>query len=609
MPVTRVIALVGNPNVGKSTVFNALTGLRQHTGNWAGKTVSPASGYCRVGGARHKIVDLPGTYSLDARSPDEEFTRDYIFGGEPDAIICVLAAPSLERGLRLVLQTLELTANVVVCLNMMDEARANGVEIDFAKLEALLGVPVVPVSARRGEGLRTLMERTDEISRAPRAPRTPQSPADDDDEHTRELVRRAEALAAACVKAPERSATRGDRLDRLFMGSCGKLFMLALLALTLWISIAGANYPSRWLASLFALGDRALLRLLAPAPAWLRGALLDGVYRALSWVVSVMLPPMAIFFPIFTLLEDFGVLPRIAFNLDGGFERAHSCGKQALTMCMGLGCNAAGVTGCRIIDSPRERLVAILTNSLVPCNGRFPALVAVISMFFASSGAGGSLVRAGILALVITLGVALTLLASRVLSATALRGESSSFALELPPYRVPKFSQVITRSLLDRTLFVLGRAAAVAAPAGLLIWITANVQIGGEPILRLAAGFLDPFARALGLDGVILFAFILGFPANEIVVPLLVMGYLGSASLAASPGLPELRALLLANGWSLTTAVCVALFTLAHWPCSTTCLTIRRETGSAKWTLAAIALPTLLGMAMCAAVKLISTLF
>ncbi len=308
-----------------------------------------------------------------------------------------------------------------------------------------------------------------------------------------------------------------------------------------------------------------------------------GVYRVLAWVVSVMLPPMAIFFPLFTLLEDFGYLPRVAFVLDHAFQKAHACGKQALTMCMGFGCNAVGVTGCRIIDSPRERLIAILT------------------MFFVlpAPGGGSSLLSALLLTAVILLGVAMTFWVSRLLSATVLKGVPSSFTLELPPYRAPRVGQVVVRSVLDRTLFVLGRAAAVAAPAGLLIWILANVQLGGASLLAHCTGSLDPLGRLLGLDGVILMAFLLGLPANEIVIPVIVMSYLCAGTLTAAASLDALRALLVENGWTGLTALCTMLFSLMHWPCSTTCITIAKETRSAKWTLLAFFLPTAVGALLC----------
>ena len=387
----------------------------------------------------------------------------------------------------------------------------------------------------------------------------------------------------------------------------------SLLAFVFWLTIAGANVPSRLLSDLLFQGQGILAEALSwvGAPPWLNRMLTDGVYRTLAWVVSVMLPPMAIFFPLFTLLEDSGYLPRIAFNLDKGFQRCRACGKQALTMCMGFGCNAAGITGARIIDSPRERLIAIITNNFVPCNGRFPTLISIITMFFigSASGLGASLLSALLLTGIILLGVLMTFAVSFVLSQTILKGVPSSFTLELPPYRRPQIVQVIVRSIFDRTLFVLGRAAAVAAPAGLLIWCMANLTVGGQSLLAHCSGFFDPFARLLGLDGVILMAFILGFPANEIVVPVMLMAYLSTGSLTEINDLTQLKTLLTSQGWTWLTATCTMLFSLLHWPCSTSCMTIYKETHSIRWTLVSFLVPTVIGMVICGTVAGAARLF
>jgi ferrous iron transport protein B len=380
--------------------------------------------------------------------------------------------------------------------------------------------------------------------------------------------------------------------------------MLLMLSGALWLTIAGANYPSNLLARILFFLEEPLSKLLTllSAPERLRSLLVDGVFKTLAWVVSVMLPPMAIFFPLFTLLEDSGFLPRIAFNLDNFFRKACAHGKQALTMCMGFGCNAAGVTGCRIIDSPRERLIAIMTNNFVPCNGRFPTLIAVLSMFFAAGGPLRSAVSALALAALILFGVAMTVLVSRLLSKTVLKGLPSSFYLELPPYRRPQLGRVVVRAIFDRTLFVLGRAVSVAAPAGLLIWLLANIRAGDMSLLGRCAGFLDPFARLLGLDGYILLAFVLGFPANEIVVPIIIMSYTATGSLTDSDSLARLHALFVEHGWTRLTAICMLLFSLLHWPCGTSCLTIKKETRSLKWTLLSFAIPTLAGIFTCLSV-------
>lgn len=669
----HIIALAGNPNVGKSTVFNTLTGLRQHTGNWPGKTVAAARGDLTYGGERFTLVDLPGTYSLFPNSAEEEIARDYLCSGEAEAVLILADATCLERSLNLVLQTLE-AADVpaVVCVNLLDEAAKKGIVLDLPALSHALGAPVVGTAASCGEGLdklraalaaavrekprqrETAVEYPRAVERAVRVLEPALAPfareqsrfyalrlLEDDalffarfgadlpalaaerigevcvraraelGELTGDALRdalvgalsaHATALVRLCERRDETAAQRRDRrLDRLLTSrATGIPVMLALFGAILWLTVEGANVPSQLLSRALFSAQEPLRELLAFLPPFWRGALVDGMYRTLAWVVSVMLPPMAIFFPLFTLLEDVGYLPRVAFVLDRCFARAGAHGRQSLTMCMGLGCNAAGVVGCRIIDSERERLLAVLTNSLMPCNGRFPALIALMTMFFAAAG-GSSLVSALLLTAALVLSVGLTFGATWLLSMTVLRGRPSAFALELPPYRAPQVGQVIVRSVFDRTLFVLGRAAAVAAPAGMILWTLANVHVGGASLLAWCAGALDPLGRVMGMDGVLLLAFVLGFPANEIVLPIAVMGYLAQGSLGDSLGLAQMHALLTANGWTWTTAVSAVLFFLLHWPCSTTLWTIRRETGSTKWTLLAALLPTAMGMALCTA--------
>lgn len=625
------VALAGLPNVGKSTLFNALTGLDQHTGNWAGKTVASAQGRFRSKAGDYLLVDLPGCYSLLARSPEEEVARDFIASGNADVTVVVCDATCLCRGLSLLLQTLELTRSVIVCINLMDEAERRGISHDLTALSHQLGVPVVGARARRRHGLDELITALDSFTPPKPDGVLPDYPLDPDS-----IASAIEALLAGdeslfddltvsaqtsfadrlCQDVTSTKETRHDRrdrrLDRILTGRATAFpVMLLLLTLVFWLTVEGANYPSAALAALFSFleGKLTLLFSLLGAPDWLHGLLVLGVWRMLASVVSVMLPPMAIFFPLFTLLEDSGYLPRIAYNLDRPFCRCGGCGKQALTMCMGFGCNAAGVVGCRIIDSPRERLLAILTNSFVPCNGRFPTLIVLISAFFVGGGTLGTVSSVALLVLLVLLGVAASFGVTKLLSLTLLRGLPSSFALELPPYRRPQLGRVIVRSVLDRTLFVLGRAVAVAAPAGAVIWILANVTVGDASLLTHASTLLDPLARVIGLDGVILLAFILGFPANETVLPIAVMIYAAQANLSDGLTATALGELLRANGWTELTAACALIFTLFHWPCSTTLITVYRETGRKRDALLAAALPTALGALLCAVVAAVYHLF
>lgn len=606
------IILAGNPNVGKSTVFNQLTGQHQHTGNWPGKTVAFAEGLCTYKGGSYQITDVPGCYSLMSHSAEEEVARDCILEGNPDVVIVVCDATCLERNLNLVLQIKEISPKVLLCVNLMDEARKKGIEIQLSVLEQELSLPAVGIEARNGVGIEHMMEVLEEMAAEEKKEKGVWKEKAEDfiddtywEERTTAHVKEAERIAKLAVSYEKKDYLKRDRrLDSLFTSKrTGFPIMFLMLLLIFWITIVGANYPSQLLSNLlFAAGDKLemFFQYINLSPA-LTGILVQGMYRVLSWVVSVMLPPMAIFFPLFTILEDFGYLPRVAYNLDKCFHCCRACGKQALTMVMGFGCNAAGVVGCRIIDSPRERMIAIITNSFVPCNGRFPTMIALITIFFAGSvkGMEGSILAAVMLSAFIMLGVAMTFLSSFLLSKTVLKGEVSSFTLELPPYRRPKAGQVIIRSIFDRTIFVLMRAVAVAAPAGCIIWLMANIQAGDQTLLSACAGFLDPFGKALGMDGTILIAFILGFPANEIVVPVMLMAYLSQGTLVDAGNLKMLGNVLYDNGWTWVTAVCVLLFSLMHWPCSTTCLSIKKETGSLKWTALSVLLPTVAGMILC----------
>ena len=683
-----IVALAGNPNVGKSTVFNELTGLNQHTGNWPGKTVSNAKGNFFYRDYEITLVDVPGCYSMLAHSPEEEVARDFICFGKTDKTIIVCDATCLERSIALVLQTAEMTKGCIVCVNLIDEAEKRGITVSEENLIKSLSLPVVFASARSGIGLTELKKeianqsessyfsiqypefieecvRIMEPSVKPYAKKYGINPKwlairllEGDDSFEESIsqyigeeiftdrtvlsalndakdflavngipfFRISESIATSVMKKAEEICRNAvtfqkshpdsvDRkIDKIVTGKWTAFpFMALLLAILFWITLNGANIPSEYLARiLFSLEEKMFrVCLQAGMPNILCEMLFHGVYRVLAWVVSVMLPPMAIFFPLFTLMEDVGLLPRIAFNLDRAFSKCNACGKQSLTMCMGFGCNAAGIVGCRIIDSPRERLIAMLTNVFVPCNGRFPILISIITMFFLSgiSGFQNGIFSAFFLAFLIVLGFFATLLASRLLSQTLLKGIPSSFTLELPPYRPPQIIKVLIRSILDRTVFVLGRSVAVAAPAGLLIWILANIKYNGVSYLNYCTQFLDPLGRFFGLDGVILVSFLLGFPANEIVIPIMLMAYTSSGTLTDIGSLTTLKALLLENGWTVLTAFNVLIFTLMHFPCSTTLLTIQKESGKLRWTLLAFFLPTLFGLSFCLLNRIIFAIF
>lgn len=619
-----------------------------------------------------------------SNSTEEEIARDYICFGNADAVLVIVDATCLERNLNLVYQVLEITPHVIVCVNLLDEAKKKGITIDLDCLSNILGVPVVGTVARKKKTLLKLINTIDkvcngEIECKPQTIKYSSKIQELIDvllpsvkkilptkklylakwvtmkliegdkkiissisEHLHldlsnislqndlfnvrlmldetfsfrdtvvtDIFQTAHSIALdVCTFKKRNYNLKTYKIDKILTSkSFGFPIMLLFLGLIFWLTISGANYPSNLLSRFFMFiqGKLVLLFNVLHAPSWLTGILIDGVYMTVSWVVAVMLPPMAIFFPLFTLLEDLGYLPRIAFNLDRCFKKAGGSGKQALTMCMGFGCNAAGVVGTRIISSPRERLIATLTNAFVPCNGRFPFLITISSIFIGAyfTGFFSNVVSSLVVLGVILLGVLLTLIASKLLSKTILKGVPSSFVLELPPYRKPQIGKILIRSLLDRTLFVLARAIVVAAPVGAIIWLLANLSINGITLLNYISQFLNPFAMLIGLDGFILTAFILGLPANEIVLPIILMSYMSQGALVNLENNFAIGQILIAHGWTILTAINTMIFILLHFPCGTTLLSIKKETGSWKWALISFILPTSFGIILCMVTNLI----
>lgn len=605
---SKKVLLMGNPNVGKSTVFNEITGMHQHTGNWTGKTVDSAIGKYYYKYNNYELIDLPGTYSLIASSKEEEVAGNYLLNENYDCVVIVIDATLLQRNLMLFYQIFDITSKVVVLLNLCDEAKKRNIEIDKNILQNLLGVPVIKATARSGKGINELLEEIHLVVTNEEDYYTKRS-VDIDKIDTDNILEKAKFVSGKAIKTiPSKKEKRDEILDKILLGKYTSIpIMLLIFGLILFITIRLSNYPSEFLSDIFSkfevfLSNKMTDSGISPI---LISLLVDGMLKVLLWVIAVMLPPIVIFFPLFSLLEDFGILPRFAFNLDSPFEKCNACGKQALTTCMGLGCNAIGVTGARIIDSKRERNIAIITNSLTPCNGRFPFLIAVISIFLAKNSITASL----ILLSFIVLSVIVTMICSKILSKTALKGKSGSLIFELPKYRVPDFKNVIKSTFRDKILFVLFRAVIVSIPAGLIIWALANIDVNGISLLNILSAKLDAFGKIIGLDGVMLVAFILGLPANEIVLPIALMAYLSTNVMSDYSSIESLSAILVSNGWTIKTAICACVFSMFHFPCATTLLTIGKETKSIKYTLLSIITPLLSGIIICTVINALFSIF
>lgn len=576
------IVLLGNPNVGKSTIYNYLCKENQHTGNWAGKTVESASGTFEYEDSQYELIDLPGIYSLNTCSEEEEVSKKYLENETYDLAIVVVDAYVLERSILLCNQVLSVTDKVMIVINLYDEAYKRGMRIDEEKLNQYMKAPHILMSAKNTKDMEKLKWMMSKVVH--------------EGSRTNELINSKELMDNAVDIHAKANDNRLDRIltHRIF----GPLVMGVTLLVVLYLTIILANYPSEFLSYIFGIGEQWIyhvFQILNVSP-WLMDLIINYIYRILSLVIAVMLPPMVIFFPLFSILESIGYLPRIAFNLDYYFQKVGASGKQALTICMGYGCNVVGVMGSRIIESPRERLLAILTNVFTPCNGRFPILITLLTLFIVTNAT--SLEVALYLSILLVFSLFLSFLMTGILRKLLHYNKQETYILELTNYRTPNFKQIIKDALVNKTFKIMMRAIYVVIPAALLIYVGNHITINSSTLLQYISSFLNPLGVIMGLDGVILLAFLIGIMANEVVLPLCLMLY-GTGGIMSSYSLEYLYSIFIANNWNMVTAVCTLLFTIAHFPCINTIIAIYKETHSIRHTLISILFPTLTGILLC----------
>lgn len=630
---------VGNPNVGKSSLFNFLTHKNEHTGNWTGKTVKNAYATFSYKDTLWEVVDLPGTYSLIGESKEEKIASSFVCSLDYDLAVVVLDASNLERSIVLLLEVLDVTDRVIVCLNLMDEAKAQKINIDVLKLQQRLNVPIVITKASDGTGCARLCDEMNHFKVNPNIFKVKHegkianylkltnSYADKPvsylyqekncekeslqkvlrfyknyisrEELLKSYIHCTDKLLENIVERKEQTLKKEDIFwNKILSHKISSFVVTSIIFLViLWLTIFASNIPSDLMFSFFASGESFLLSFFSFLPDFIVQPLILGGYRTFYWVISVMLPPLIIFFPLFSYLEDYGLFPRIAFNMDKPFKKCGSCGKQSLTMCMGLGCNAIGVTNTRIMEDKKMRILAILTNNFMPCNGRFPAMITMLSLFFIrdTSLFGSFLVALGLL-LIIVLGIVLTFLWTKILNHFLFKKEEVMFILELPTFRRPSVWKTFSQALKEKAFPVLKRAMLVSFPLGILIYLLASWHLGNSTFLLLLVDKLNNFGHLFGLDGAIILAFILGMPANEIVIPSLLLCYTKSNALVSYTSMESLRHILVNNGWTWLTALCFLIIMLCHYPCTTTLLSIKKESKSWSYTILAFLIPTLTGL-------------